>query len=137
MTLRTNITSALLACMLIIAGTAPAADFSTIAIFIDIDGDGFNDNDRDDDKNGIPDRFEPGEITEETEVSSLLGDVFNAQVTELPGDLISKSGEFGTRKFETRLLWQCHRGLSSDDQFGPGNGIGLGAAACDGGVCGI
>lgn len=126
----------ILACWFLFPVSTPTADFSTANIFIDIDGDGFNDNNRDDDKNGIPDRFEPGEVIKEKKVKSVLGDVFNAHATEIPDDLLSKSGNFGTRKFETRGLWQCHRGLSSE-QFGPGNGIGLGAAACAGGVCGI
>ena len=133
----TNISALILACFLMIAGPAIAADISTSNIFIDIDGDGFDDNELDNDKNGIPDRFEETEGNDQKEVSSLLGNVFNAAKTEIPSDLLSNGVEFGKRKFETRLLWQCHRGICSDDQFGPGNGIGLGAAACAGGVCGI
>ena len=128
---------ALIICIIAFTGNSSAVDFSASVLFIDYDGDGFNDKEGDNNRNGIPDRFEPGFIRDKTEVRSLLGGVFDDVGSGSTESLLSKSELFGQRKFEARVLWQCHRGLSDDDQFGPGNGIGAGAKACAGGKCGI
>ncbi|MCP4567217.1 MAG: hypothetical protein GY841_06530, partial [FCB group bacterium] len=81
MIIRRLIFTVILVCGFLFPVSAMTADFSTANIFIDIDGDGFNDNNRDDNKNGIPDLFEPGEVVEEKRVKSVLGDVFNSHET--------------------------------------------------------
>jgi hypothetical protein len=106
--------------------------------FVDLDGDGFNDNIADNNDNGIPDRFESKPAEALAEMGSLLGNVFNTGVNL--DDLRTTAEKFTMRKFETRSLVQRCQGLGSEDDFGPGNGIGLGAISggggCAGGVCG-
>ncbi len=107
-------------------------------VYVDLDGDGFNDNIADNDDNGIPDRFESEPAEELAEMGSILGNVFNTEVNLT--DLYSTSEKFNMRKFKTRSLAQRCNGLGASDDFGPGNGIGLGAVSggggCAGGVCG-
>ena len=105
--------------------------------YVDLDGDGFNDNIADNDDNGIPDRFESEPTKELAEMGSILGNVFNTEVNL--DELYSASEKFNMRKFKTRSLTQRCNGLGASDDFGPGNGIGLGAVSggggCAGGVC--
>lgn len=130
----------LLCGILVIAafGVSSATEALPKTPFVDLDGDGFNDNIADNDENGIPDRYESKPVEALAEMSGLLGNVFNAEVNL--DELYTKSEKFNMRKFKTRALEQRCQGLGDRDDFGPGNGIGLGAVAggggCAGGVCG-
>ena len=107
--------------------------------YIDLDGDGFNDNFADNDDNSIPDRYESKASEKLAEMGSLLGNVFNAEISL--DNLRTTSQKFNMREFRTRSLVQRCNGLGAENDFGPGNGIGLGAVSgsgggCAGGVCG-
>jgi hypothetical protein len=119
-------------------GVSSATDTLPKTKYVDLDGDGFNDNIADNDENGIPDRYESESVEALAEMGSILGNVFNSEVNL--DDLYTKSEKFNMRKFKTRALEQRCQGLGTKDDFGPGNGIGLGAVAggggCAGGVCG-
>ena len=107
--------------------------------FVDLDGDGFNDNFADNNDNSIPDRYESKPVEKLAEMGSLLGNVFNTDVNL--DELHTTSQKYKMREFRTRSLAQRCNGLGADIEFGPGNGIGLGAVSgggggCAGGVCG-
>jgi len=108
--------------------------------FTDQDGDGINDNLADDDNSGIPDRFESKVADTVGPAGSLLGEVFNAASTQTASDdLLSRVDRFFQRRFKTRMLvHRCHC-FGGDEDFGPGNGIGMGAmggaGGCAGGAC--
>lgn len=104
---------------------------------VDLDGDGFNNKIADNDDNGIPDRFESKSAQALSEMGSILGNVFDAEISL--DNLRSTIEKFDMRKFRTRGLSQRCRGFGMKDDFGPGHGIGLGAlgrgGGCAGGVC--
>jgi hypothetical protein len=112
----------------------------TEEVFVDLDGDGFNDNIPDEDNNSIPDSAEDDKYSDQAEDSELLASSEFRPIQGL-GDfdlnsLLSNSEFFGQLKFITRAQSCCRGGFEAGSDFGPGNGIGLGAVSgCAGGVC--
>jgi hypothetical protein len=109
-------------------------------VFVDLDGDGFDDNIPDEDNNSIPDTAEDDKNLNENEGLLASSDSQFKPIEGLGGfdlnSLLSNSEIFGKLKFLTRAQ-SCYRGgFEAGSDFGPGNGIGLGAASgCAGGVC--
>ena len=133
----------LVLCSLILAflpGVEVAGDSPKQQVFTDQDGDGINDNLADNDNSGIPDRFESKAADTVGQTGSLLGEVFNAESAQTAtDDLLSGVDRFFQRRFRTRtLMHRCHC-FGGNEDFGPGNGIGMGAmggaGGCTGGVC--
>jgi len=125
--------------VLTLAGLTGASEALPKTPFVDLDGDGFSDNFADNNDNAIPDRFESKAAEKLAEMGSLLGNVFNTEISL--DDLRTTSQKFKMREFRTRSLAQRCNGLGAENDFGPGNGIGLGAVSgsgggCAGGVCG-
>ncbi|MBD3219062.1 MAG: hypothetical protein GF310_12375 [candidate division Zixibacteria bacterium] len=109
-------------------------------VFVDLDGDGFNDNIPDEDNNSIPDTAEDDKNLDENEGLLASSDSQFKPIEGLGGfnlnSLLSNSEIFGKLKFLTRAQSCCRGGFEAGSDFGPGNGIGLGAVSgCAGGVC--
>jgi len=108
-------------------------------LFVDHDGDGINDLYTDGNNNGIPDTFESADESAQKDIPAALGDVFNTgDIAAGPSDeILSAYDGFCERKFRTRDLCRHRGGFNAGENFGPGNGIGLGAltSGCVGGVC--
>ena len=111
--------------------------------FEDLDGDGFNDRAPDRNRDGIPDASRPQDLDKASSLSEDAGvatDIFAGKFdspTDL-SDLLPNSERFARLKLACRALCSNRAGLDSD--FGPGEGIGVGAVfgaggACSGGVC--
>jgi len=119
-----------------LAGTSENQENS----FVDLDGDGFNDNAIDNNADGIPD--DPNEqidtvpsddSSESTGFVNFDAGFSNSQVTPH-----TNSEKFARLSFTTRALGTNRGGFGAGDDFGPGNGIGIGAISaggCSGGVC--
>ncbi|NIP41156.1 MAG: hypothetical protein GWN61_00280 [candidate division Zixibacteria bacterium] len=109
-------------------------------VFVDLDGDGFNDNIPDEDNNSIPDKAEDDKYSDQAEGSELMASAEFKPIESLgdfdPSSLLSNSELFGQLKFVTRAQSCFRGGFEAGSDFGPGNGIGLGAVSgCAGGVC--
>ncbi len=109
-------------------------------VFVDLDGDGFNDNIPDEDNNSIPDTAEDDKNLNENEGLLASSDSQFKPIESLGGfdlnSLLSNSEIFGKLEFLTRAQSCCRGGFEAGSDFGPGNGIGLGAVSgCAGGVC--
>lgn len=108
--------------------------------YVDLDGDGFDDGQPDLDDDGIPDKFQPGRETGSHVLTVLPADVFDRAVSPAAEDSLSSTPDrFALREFTTRGLSPRCSPLGTDDEFGPSQGMNLGAAsggACIGGQCG-
>lgn len=110
------------------------------ASFIDLDGDGLNDNAPDADGDGIFDLAESDLVPAPAEAApSDAGLVsFDVTGTDFATDFTPNSGKFLKLNQGCRVISNNRGGFGSGDQFGPGNGIGIGAVSsggCAGGVC--
>ncbi len=120
---------------LALAETSPAGS----AEFEDFDGDGFDDNAPDTDSDGIPDaadQSKPETLTDQANDGGFIS--FDSGETALPDDVGSFSSRFERLSFTCRALTKTRGGFGSSDDFGPGNGIGIGAVSaggCSGGIC--
>ncbi len=113
---------------------------TTEATYIDLDGDGINDNAPDSDGDGIIDvaesGFRPGQF--DTEPANMGIVSFETSSVGISADPSLNSGKFSSLNKNCRLLSSNRGGFGIGDQFGPGNGIGIGAVSsggCAGGVC--
>jgi len=109
-------------------------------LFVDLDGDGFNDNTPDEDNNSIPDSAEDDKYSDRNKTANALASTEFKPIEGLGefdlSSLLSNSELFGQLKFLTRAQSCCRGGFEAGSDFGPGNGIGLGAVSgCAGGVC--
>ncbi|MEZ5359322.1 MAG: hypothetical protein R3F48_10890 [Candidatus Zixiibacteriota bacterium] len=105
--------------------------------FVDYDGDGFDDLAADNNENGIPDYIEEKKSEPIVEVQSVLGDSFGDQASQ-EGDIYLDNQEaFGARDFAIRCMSSRRIGLNAGEEFGAGNGLGVGGSGggCQGGVC--
>lgn len=110
------------------------------APYIDLDGDGLDDNAPDDDSDGIANIAESNFVSiPDKAVPAETGLVsFEAEGIGLSVDSGPNSGKFSHLNRDCRQISNHRGGFGSGDQFGPGNGIGIGAVSsggCVGGVC--
>jgi len=121
---------------------AGAAQFDTppndIA-FVDLDGDGISDYLADTDADGIPDKLTPPTSAGSPAIATASG-IFATSMEDLPAPspTMANSLEFGKRFGSSKALAGNRGGFGSGDDFGPGNGIGIGAISggtCVGGIC--
>ena len=114
-------------------------DPSARTIFIDRDGDGIDDYLIDTDGNGLPDRRQTLRIDASDVPLSAESGIFAGEKTGLRKYFSpANSSEFSERFCRGRCLSLSRGGFGSLGEFGPGNGIGIGAVngtSCVGGVC--
>lgn len=108
--------------------------------YTDMDGDGLNDNAPDADGDGILDVAESNFIPTPAETAPAETGLvsFDVTGTDYVADFLPNSGKFLKRNQCCRMISTNRGGFGSGDQFGPGNGIGIGAVSsggCSGGVC--
>ena len=113
---------------------------TTEETYIDLDGDGINDNAPDSDGDGIIDVAESGfrQSQFDTEPANMGMVSFESSSVGISADPSPNSGKFSSLNKNCRLLSSSRGGFGTGDQFGPGNGIGIGAVSsggCAGGVC--
>lgn len=114
-----------------------------VTVFVDLDGDGFDDRAGDRNRDGIPDMTEQTgghSISGAAGLADATGDIFAGKFDSPSGleDILDNSERFVLLKQSCRAL-TGYRGRFDGD-FGPGEGIGVGAvkgvaAPCSGGVC--
>lgn len=128
----------LLSLMILIAWPVVADD--QIAVFIDLDGDGLNDNETDSDSDGIPDSAEKvndfQRVKQDTGKQGIL--TFEAEGFDNTTSLASNSDTFSLLNKTSCVIAKSRGGFGSGGEFGPGNGIGIGAVSsggCVGGIC--
>ena len=113
------------------------AEKSTAKCYIDLDGDGFDDNAVDNNNDGIPDLSDNQDnfnIRGMQESDSKMVD-FDFGTSEIE---LSYSKIYSLNCAPTCGMTKTRGGFGMADEFGPGNGIGLGALSsggCSGGVC--
>ncbi len=112
----------------------------TAKAFVDLDGDGIDDNFTDTDRDGIPDKYVHGSVSAfGVEISATSGIFAAGQSGKFAATLTTGNRDvFGSRMGRTHCLSLNRGGFGSESDFGPGNGIGLGAVkgtGCVGGVC--
>ncbi len=110
------------------------------APFIDLDGDGLDDGAPDDDGDGIFNIAEGRSKPVPGETSPALTGLasFETSAADFSADFTPNSGKFSQLNRSCRIISTHRGGFGSGDQFGPGNGIGIGAVSsggCAGGVC--
>ncbi|MBN2226214.1 MAG: hypothetical protein JW763_02500 [candidate division Zixibacteria bacterium] len=119
----------------IVAETAKEQDTT----YVDLDGDGCNDNATDRNADGIPDATDRETAENSSAVSEATGFVnFDAGFSNPTVAPRNTSEKFARLSFTTRALCTNRGGFGAGDNFGPGNGIGIGALSaggCSGGVC--
>ena len=107
--------------------------------FVDLDGDGINDYLADTDADGVPDKLTPPTSAGSPKIAAATG-IFATSMEDLqaPAPTMANSLEFGKRFGSSKALAGNRGGFGSGDDFGPGNGIGIGAISggtCVGGIC--
>ena len=96
--------------------------------YVDLDGDGINDV--------AESGFRQSQF--DTEPANMGMVSFESSSVGISTDIAPNSGKFSSLNKSCRLLSSNRGGFGTGDQFGPGNGIGIGAVSsggCAGGVC--
>ena len=113
---------------------------TTAVAYIDLDGDGIDDNFTDTDRDGIPDKYVHGAVSAfGAEISASTGIFAGGDSSRFTTTLTTGNRDvFSSRQGRTHCLSLSRGGFGADSDFGPGNGIGLGAVkgtGCVGGIC--
>lgn len=126
----------LIMCSLSLAGEPAdlisSSPLQELISFIDLDGDGINDNLTDSNNDGIPDQPEP--IAPTSGIFS-GNKAFAAPATALAP---SNSDSFNQRLSRVTCLSMNRGGFGAGENFGPADGLGIGAGTgggCVGGIC--
>ena len=135
-----NLTTILIASLLLAAGFAAENEKTDNSCFVDLDGDGFNDNAPDKNNDGIPDMAGPAYLNDGKADFEVEEGVINFGASlPVADELLANSTKFNRHRFGARDLQLNRCGYDSDETFGPGGGIGggsLSGGGCEGGVCG-
>ena len=134
--------SMLMSCSAALANNDPSSSTpsSSTVQFVDLDGDGLHDLMTDSDNDGIPDKVTEPESSTPVVASStgIFAGGTDAFTAPPPETNQSNSTRFNSRYSLIKCLAASRGGFGSGDDFGPGNGIGIGNVSggqCVGGIC--